>query len=128
MRKKTATVDPEYERWKRKYPKFPGVAKCVDLLRSPNVHGSWVNIICAELQENASKIGKELVDAFRTETDIGVRRILLGVIAEAKILEALPTLVENLKSPDESLRYWAIEGLKGLNTPEARRALWEAGV
>src|SRR5260370_1408574 len=35
-------VDPEYKRWKRKYPKFPCVAKCVEVLRSRNVRGTWV--------------------------------------------------------------------------------------
>ena len=119
--------DPVYTRWKRQHPKFPGVAKCVEFLGRRNVQGSLVDIICGELQENASSHAAELIAACRAERDERVRRILLGIICEAKLPEALPVFVENLRSEDESLRYWAEAGLRSLNTPESRKALWEAG-
>jgi hypothetical protein len=121
-------MDPGYTRWKRKYPKFPGVAECVDLLRRRNVKGGFLEAICGALQENTAAHAHELVVAFRSEADERVRCILLGIIAEARLPEALPALVESLRSPDESLRFWAVTGLRDLNTPETRRALWEAGL
>jgi hypothetical protein len=119
--------DPVYTRWKRRHPKFPGVPKCVELLRRRNVLGSRVDIICGELQDNACAHAAELIAAFRGEPDEHVRRILLGIICEAKLPEALPVLVESLRSEDDTLRYWSEEGLRSLDSHEARKALWEAG-
>jgi hypothetical protein len=119
--------DPVYTRWKRQYPRFPGVAKCVELLRRRNVRGGVVDIVCHELQENATSHAAELVAAFRGECDDRVRRILLGIICEASLQEALPLLMEYLRSDDEDLRYWAVEGLRRLDTPETRKVLWKAG-
>jgi HEAT repeat protein len=116
--------EPEYSRWKRKYPRFPGVAKCVDLLARSNVRGSWVDIICGELLEAAAIHGAELIAAFRNEKDARVRSILLSIIAEAKLPEALSVLVETLRSEDETLRSYSERGLESLDTPEARNALW----
>jgi HEAT repeat protein len=120
--------DPVYTRWKRRYPKFPGVARCVELLRRRNTQGSLVDIICGELEDNAAAHAAELLSAFRAEPSEHVRLLLLGIIADARLPEALPLLVEQLRSPDERLRRWASRGLQALNTPEARKALWEAGV
>jgi hypothetical protein len=121
------TEDPVYTRWKRQHPKFPGVAKCVELLGRRNVQGSLVDIICRELRENASCHTVELMAAFQAERDERVRRILLGIICEAKLPEALPVFAEHLRSEDESLRYWSEVGLRSLDTHESRKALWEAG-
>jgi hypothetical protein len=122
-----AIEDPVYTRWKRQHPKFPGVARCVGLLGRRNVQGSRVDIICAELQANSSSHGAELIVAFRAEPDLRVRRILLGMISEARLPEALPLFAEGLSSEDEILRYWSEQGLRSLDTPESRKALWEAG-
>jgi len=121
------TRDPEYERWKRKYPRFPGVATCVELLRRGNVRGAWVDIICGELEEHARECTAELLDAIRADANRGIRPILLGVIENAGIPEALPLFVELLDDPDESTRAHAVRGLKRLDTKEARQALWQAG-
>jgi hypothetical protein len=119
--------DPEYTRWKRRHPKFPGVAKCVELLGHRNVGGSLLEIICGELQENAGSHAAELIAAFRVTTDERVRRLLLSIICEARLPEALPLFVEHLQSEDEFLRYWSERGLRSLDTHESRKALWEAG-
>jgi hypothetical protein len=88
-----------------------------------------VEIICGELKENAADhAAAALVEAFRAQSDERVRRILLGIICEARLPEALPVFVENLRSKDESLRFWVERGLRSLNTHEARKALWEAGL
>ena|SRR5215468_2784543 len=119
--------DPVYTRWKRLHPKFPGVTKCVELLRRRNVTGSLVDIICRELQANATDHSAKLIAAFRAERDARVRRILLSIISEVSLPEALPVLEEHLRSSDEGLRHWAVAGLRRLDSPQARKMLSKAG-
>ena len=120
--------DPVHRRWKQKHPKFPGVAPCVELLRRRNVQGELVEFLCAELRVHAAGHATELVASCRAERDGRVRRILFGVLCEARLPEALPVFVEHLRSDDESLRYWSEQGLRALDTPDARKALWQAGL
>jgi hypothetical protein len=119
--------DPSYTRWKHDHPKFPGVAKCVELLGRRNVQGSLLEIILGELQDNAATHAAELIAAFQAQKSARVRCLLLMTFCDAKLQEAMPLLVEHLRSEEERLRYWSEEGLRALNTPEARKALWEAG-
>jgi hypothetical protein len=122
------TTDPEHERWRRKHPRFPGVAKCVELLRRHNTTGSRVDIICGELEVHAAEHAAELLADFQAETNERLRRILLGIIAEAGLPEALPVLIDALHAGDDSLRHWAVQRLRNLGSADARRALWEAGL
>ena len=119
--------DPVYIRWKRQHPHFPGVAKCIDLLRRRNVRAGLVDIICHELQANATAHAEELLAACHRERDDRVRRILLGIICEASLPAAFLLLMEYLRSSDERLRSCAVEGLRRLDTPETRKVLWKAG-
>ncbi len=120
--------DPDYTRWKRKYPKFPGVAKCVEMLGRRNVQGSLLEIVLGELQDNAAAHAEELIVAFQAQKNQQVRLLLLMTFCDAKLKEAMPLFVEHLRSDDESLRYWSEQGLRALNTPEARKVLWQAGL
>ncbi len=115
-------------RYQQQHPMFPGVAKCVELLHRRNVKGELVEILCAELRDHAAGHATELVAACSAESDERVRHILFGVLCEAKLPEALSVFVEHLRSDDESLRYWSEQGLRALNTPDARKALWQAGL
>lgn len=117
-------IDPEEERWRKKYPHFPGVQKCVELLRSSNVNGTWVDIICSELHNHAAESFSELAAAMDAEENERVRILLLAALAEAGLPEAIPILSENLQSTQESLRYWAEYGLEKVGTKEARAILW----
>jgi len=74
----------------------------------------------------ASRYVHELIDEFQKERDHGLRCWILELIGHAKSPEAIPLLVENLKSDDESFRYWAMTGLGRLNTKESRTILWDA--
>ena len=65
---------------------------------------------------------------FQTEKDHGLRCWLLELIGEARSEKAFDLLCEQIQSSDESLRDWAIRGLRKLNTREARRALFDAGI
>jgi len=117
-------TDPETERWRKKYRHFPGVQKCAELLRSPNVNGTWIDIICLELQDHAGEHFSELVAAISAEENQPIKTLLLAALAEAGLPEAISIFAENLRSPQESLRYWSEFGLEKVGTKEARVILW----
>lgn len=122
-------IDPEYERWHRKYPRFPGVAKCIELLCRGDVSGAWVDIICDELTAHAHESLQEIIDEAGAATEHSpLNYMLLHVIADARLPEALSFLIEHARSADEQARTIAINGLKQLDSKESRRALWDAGV
>jgi hypothetical protein len=80
-----------------------------------------------ELLPHAADHVDELIHEFRAEQDDhGLRCWLLELIGHARSPRALPLLIEQLASPDESLRSWAARGLEQLDAKEARRALWQA--
>jgi hypothetical protein len=124
---KQTGVDPEYQRYRQSYPKFPGVSACVELLRNPNVKGAYLDGVMSDLQERASKNMEDILAAFRAETDSRVRTLLLSVIAETRSQAALPIFAEALLGDNEELQVWAARGLHVLDTPDARKLLWEAG-
>jgi hypothetical protein len=79
------------------------------------------------LRAHAAEHLDELIAAFADERDDhGLRCLLLELIGEARSSRALPVLVAQLYSDDESLRSWAIRGLEQLDTKPARTELWKA--
>ncbi len=74
---------------------------------------------------------QRLLSAFQNESGHRFsgrfRGIILSIIADARLPEALPLLVEQLQAPDPWLRYWAVKGLELLDTLEARKELRESG-
>lgn len=79
------------------------------------------------LRPHAAEHLDELIAAFTNERDDhGLRCWLLELIGEARSPRALPVLVAQLHSDDESLRSWAIRGLEQLDTKPARTELWKA--
>ncbi len=122
-------LDPEEQRWNQKYPRFPGVAKCVELLHRSNVQGAWVDIICYKLEKHARDNANELIAVTRAELEreSGVERILLHVVIDSQLPAAIDLFAELLQSPDESLRPYGVQGLKRLDSKEARRLLWKYG-
>lgn len=118
-------MDPEYQRYKRKFPAFPGVSTCVELLHKKNVRGSYLDALVADLEANAFDHSGELIAAFQAETDKRVKTLLLSALAQAQVQDAFPLYVEHLTGPDEGLRTWAAYGLHRLNTKKARRVLWQ---
>jgi hypothetical protein len=104
--------------------RFPGFAACLRMMRKRNPQTKedgfhW-------LRPRAAEFVEALMAEFRGESDHGLRCWLLELIGEARDARALPLLVEQLHSPDESLRSWAAWGLQALDTPESRKALFEA--
>src|SRR4051794_13429790 len=107
-------------------PRFPGYAACLAMMRhrDPDTQEQGFHWL---LKHAAEHVGP-LMEEFRTERDHGLRCWLLELIGEAKSENPFPLMIEQLRSSDESLRGWAAHGLRTLNTPEARKALYEAGV
>ncbi len=124
--KKHRHIDPEYERWFQNYPKFPGVAKCVELLKQTNVTGAWVDIICWQLEEHAAENLGELTIALHAEESAAIRSILMQALEKAALPESLPLWAEFLQSPNIGEQQYAVRALQAINTKEARRLLWEA--
>jgi hypothetical protein len=80
------------------------------------------------LLPHAAEHVEALMAEFEAETDHGLRCWLLELIGAARSAKAFNLLREQLQSSDEALRRRAICGLEDLDTPEARRVLFEAGV
>lgn len=106
--------------------KFPDFKKCMELMRE-NDH---------QLQEDgfhfllphSKKYIKELIHEFKNENNHGIKCWLLELIGESKSLESFEILIENLSSESDSLRDWAILGLKNLNTKKANIELNKIGI
>src|SRR5689334_12246214 len=101
-------------------------AQCMRLMRKHD----------AQLQEDgfhallqrAREFVPELMHEFAIEQDHGLRCWILELLGEARDERAIATLVQQLESGDESLRDWAIHGLRQLDTRESRRILFDAGL
>ena len=119
-------VDPEYRRWGRKYPRFPGVAECVRLLNEGNARGAWVDIITHELTENARECLPDLVAVFRSDVRESVRLIVLMSVVEAALPAAIPFLAEVVGERHPRFSQYAEQGLLAIGTRESRAALWDA--
>jgi hypothetical protein len=104
--------------------RFPGLKKCLAMMR--NGHDPQM----AEdgfhwLRPRAAEYVDELIQELPDESDHGMRCWLLELVGEARAESALPTLLEQARGNDESLRNWAMRGLKNLNSKAARTAIWE---
>lgn len=123
---KHAHVDPEYQRWVKKYPHFPGVAECVRLIRENKAKGAWADIISDELAENAVDCLTELIAAFRDATSDDVRLHVMMALEIARVPESVPFLEEVLRQGDTKYATYAERSLSGVDTKEARTALRNA--
>ena len=119
-------VDPEYRRWGRKYPRFPGVTECVRLLRSGKIRGAWVDIVLHELTEHAQECLPELVAAFCSNESEWVRLMVLTAVAQARLPSAIKFLADVVRQRHPRFSPYAEQGLVAIGTREARTALWEA--
>jgi hypothetical protein len=119
-------VDPEYQRWGRRYPRFPGVAECASLIRDGKARGAWADIIAFELAENAGTCLAELIEAFRSDPGDDVRLYVMMALDIARVPESVPFLAEVLREADPRYLPYAERALRGINTPEARTAVRNA--
>jgi hypothetical protein len=119
-------LDPEYQRWGRKYPRFPGVAECAHLIRAGKARGAWADIIAEELACHAGDCFTELIETFRSDPSDSVRLYVLMALETAALPQAVPFLTEVLRGNDPGFALYAERGLRAINTPESRTALWHA--
>jgi hypothetical protein len=84
-------------------------------------------VIRSELLARALRILDALVEAFESECDPRVKRLLLQVIADSRLPEAVPVLGRNFYNTDGSVCGCCITALRAIGTEEARRALAENG-
>lgn len=120
-------VDPEYQRWGRRYRRFPGVAECVRLIRAGNARGAWADIIVFESAANAAACLAELIETFRSNPrgDV-VRLYVMTALDIARLPESVPFLAEVLQDGDTLYTPYAERALRGIDTRESRTALWDA--
>src|SRR5689334_14570828 len=104
-------MDPEYQRYKRDYPLFPGLPTCITLLRRSNVKGAYLDAVIADLEAHVPEYRDDLIAAVRTETDARVRALLFAALAEAPTDATIPLFADYLTGADENLRTWAARGL-----------------
>jgi hypothetical protein len=90
-------VDPEYQRWGRRYPRFPGVAECASLIRAGKARGAWADIIAYELAENAETCLAELIETFRNDPGGDVRLYIIMALDIARMPASVPFLAEVLR-------------------------------
>jgi hypothetical protein len=108
----------------RKYRKFPGVAEYVRLIRAGSVLGAQGDFIVWELSVNAAGCLPELIAAFRACCGAGADMSVLAALELAH--ESTAFFVELLKEGDERYLPYTIRALRPIDTPESRKALWEA--
>src|SRR5208283_2520333 len=100
-------IDPEYQRWGRQYPRFPGVAECARLIRARKARRGWADIILYELAENASLCLPDLIEAFRTDPSGDVRLFVMMALEVAKLPESVPFLADVLQDGNAALTGYA---------------------
>lgn len=116
-------VDPEEERFRRKYPRFIGVQRSIELIRSPNVRGTFLECAIGELEDHVFEVFPELVAALSVEPDRRVRNIILGVIAERDDEVGVKALITALEDSDPEVSATAERYLRLSTHKSARRAL-----
>ena len=118
-------IDPDDERYRRKYPSFPGVAETVRLLKLGGTRGGYLDAVLADLREHAPQVLDEVVHAVDTADDERIRVLLLGELAETGDERLVGLFARLLSDGNESVSYWAREGLRRIDTKAARTALFE---
>jgi hypothetical protein len=104
--------------------RFLGFKNCLRMMRKHN--GQTQEDGFQWLLPHAAEYVRELIEEFGKEEVHGLRCWLIELIGSAKSPDAFAFLAEQLRSPDEGVRFWAMWGLKNLNTKEARTLLWQA--
>ena len=120
-------IDPEYQRYRRKYPRFPGVAETVRVLKLGGTRGGYLDVVLLDLREHASDVLTELTDAVDEESDQRVRALIIGELAESADHRLVGFFERLLDDPNESVAHWAEVGLRHIDTKDARRALFQRG-
>jgi hypothetical protein len=79
------SVDPEAAKFRRKYPRFPGVAMCVELMWLGRTGGGRREVIHAELVANAAVHLDEMISLYRAYAQQHERLTLLAALEDARL-------------------------------------------
>ena len=110
----------------KKKKKWIGYKKSLEILHDRNVHCSEKEEVFWDLVPHAEEYIYELMKDFRDEKNRGIRVWLIDLIGYARSPDAFELLKEQLYHGDPlCFRLYAIDGLKKLDTKEARTVLWE---
>lgn len=105
--------------------RFPGFVRSLEMMRDRDAMTQEEGFCW--LHSRAEEFFDELVLEFENESDHWTKGWLLELIAETLNPKATKLLIQQLRSDNDYLKAWAIHGLKALDTPESRRALFELG-
>jgi hypothetical protein len=106
-----------------KKKRFPGFKKCMAMMRK---HGGKAEEGFFALLPHVGEYVHHLIEEFNKSENSVCQPWILELLGESKSPDAIDFLAGHLRSPDESLRFWAIWGLHQINTKEARTILWSA--
>jgi HEAT repeat protein len=70
----------------------------------------------------------QLIQAFKSDENAQIRGLLMELIGAAQAPAALPFLRACLHDESETVRNWAVDALRQMNTREARTALWQSEI
>ena len=98
---------------------------CLEMMRSKDALEQEAGFQL--MQRRVSEFAPELLAEAATETrDWGLRSWLYELLRETRSPLPLDHYRALLVSSDENERRWAIQGLKAIDTPEARKCLFDA--
>ncbi|MEZ6045593.1 MAG: HEAT repeat domain-containing protein [Planctomycetaceae bacterium] len=102
---------------------FPGFKKSLAMMRDrdPQIQEEGFQL----LRPRAGEFVDEFIAEYLQEEDHGLQCWFLELIGEAQRPESLDFLASQIHSTDERIRFWAMWGLKKLDTKESRTRLWE---
>src|SRR6185312_2694678 len=105
---------------------FPGFEACLTMIKSRD--GALAEAGFQLMRPHASEYVDQLITAFWEAESPGLQYWLLELIGESSSQTAISFLVGRLHGERDDLRRGATFALQKLNTKDARRALWEAGI
>ena len=123
--RRAPTIDPEQQRYQRKYPRFPGVAEVVRLLKLGGTRGSYLDAVLWDLREHAPEVLDDVTNAVTEEVDERIRTLLVAELAETGDPRLVVFFADLLEDANESVAYWAEVGLQHIGTKEARTVLFQ---
>lgn len=116
--------DPEFERWKRKYPDFPTLLECERLVLLVNAKGLWIDLIVEGIAARAEFLFIELVDSDERNVEYRFSLLILMALELAAIPESVAFLVDVAMSAGADRSRWARSALVSIDTRESRTALF----
>jgi hypothetical protein len=124
-RRDGCAVDPDEQRYRRNYPRFPGVAETVQLLKLGGTRGGYLEAVLGDLREHAPEVLDDVTNAVDEEVDQRIRTLLVAELAEVADHRLIAFFASLLDDANESVAHWAELGLELIDTKQARTVLFQ---